>query len=1521
MATIKNIIDTTAKTKGFGKATKDVEQLDNATKTAGKNQTRLGHTAVSAGRQFSSQAQGLGGLVAVYAGAAATTFALQQAFSALEKSARAEQVIQGVNALAAAVGESGDRIITKVQQIIEGQLNLVATAQNVNIALSAGFSSDQIEKLAGVANKASRALGRNLSDALERILRGTAKLEPELLDELGIFTRIEPAVQAYATKLGVTAASLTDFQRRQAFVNATIQEGQEKFSSVDTSVKSTNVTLQQFLANLGNVALSVGGFIANGLQPLIAFFTQGIGIYLAFGAVSTLVTGKLVEVSANFAKAKIASAAATRQETLDLKANAAAQLKAASTASGTIDSKLVRGTTQGLNPFIKRTAAELKVSNTKELGVLRTKLDLTGRLNMLESHRIKALLKGQIASISNINAENDKRFFAGKLAGKDLALHDKRVLAEKAYRAELVATNAVLKSRGIASRAAGAANIGKRVAGAALSGASKVIGVVSIVGIVVTIVASLAQFVASILGVTEELHNMVSAAGTWIATLFGVNKEAKARRRAEAVLEKAGSTFGAGFSHNMGPGSFGRNKTVDLNEKQLHSLLGEEITKEELVRQIAIQIGGLQSRQIQQLADVLEAKFTLAGDGVTKARSGALASLSEASGQSESTIAKAFSFSRTGVASTTRQPGLSPFSAQITPIEDRKSLLTVERAISDSRDRAAIGAKLQSELMSDLLNKNLRAGNISQRLIAIDNVRLELGKMIGQTGSKEIDNLLILLDIRKDEIIVLADRQIALQQTNDILKKTFATEFANADKLSGLLSKDLKLASSKKEVRANQINYLRDILLIQEKSANITSLHNDSLKIGIGLLLGTIIELKKINEILEKQTLKVQIEIVKIESDIKIDALKKQLALTKEIGNANSIRLAQETTQAKRLLDILKTTQAFNEKTLSNANSARSNRMTGTLSPFFSDSSRNQEGVRANQSELTQLQSNKAGLVALMVEIEKSRVAEAAEKLAQFDREAAENKKLGLAEVAKVAMLQKIKKDEDDFELALIKERLGIVGEEAKVFNRFLIRLEEVLLTHSAGQEFALDGQGLGKKEFVSNFIKDNKIKGTLDSEIEGRNIEALARLDKLQDERKTLSALVIARANANRVADIGIVAQERLNLLATQANDSENAKADLAAEILAIDREIALKQQEVTAVRQLANINNDIWLKTLANVTTTIKDGIGKGLTELNAAFVEGTLTMDNFKEGLKDFARTMVQDIQKTVFQATVVDPVKDFVGEQIGSLFGIDIVKPDGSAAKPFYVKDADKAAGGLLAGDPTDLASKTEGLCKEVGKFTGEDGATGGFFEKVKDQFSKLGDGIMDIFSGVGDVLGDLFSGISTMFSGGGGGGGLGSLFSGFGGLFSGGASGAGSLGSLFGGGAMSSASSAAGFFGTSIGGLGAGLYLANGGTVPHMATGGKSLRDRHAAMLEPGEFVLRKHAAKSIGTNALNNMNALGASGMRGNNVSINVTNNGTAQETEGQPKIRFDGNQMVVDIILTDIRNNGPISQGMRGNA
>jgi len=115
------------------------------------------------------------------------------------------------------------------------------------------------------------------------------------------------------------------------------------------------------------------------------------------------------------------------------------------------------------------------------------------------------------------------------------------------------------------------------------------------------------------------------------------------------------------------------------------------------------------------------------------------------------------------------------------------------------------------------------------------------------------------------------------------------------------------------------------------------------------------------------------------------------------------------------------------------------------------------------------------------------------------------------------------------------------------------------------------------------------------------------------------------------------------------------------------------------------------------------------------------------------------------------------------------------------------------------------------------------------------------------------------------------------------------------------------------FGANIGGK---VPLNN--TIQQFAAGGSvARRDRVPALLEPGEFVIRKPAAKAIGGSALNQLNATGKMNS-GNNVVVNVQNNGTPQQVE-TTKVRNDTGQMIIDLVVKDIQNNGRVRKAMRG--
>ncbi len=174
----------------------------------------------AASRDFAKQAQGLGGLVHLYATFAANIFAVGAAFNALQKAADTTNLVKGLDQLGAASGRGLGQLSQDVVKATDGAVSLREAMTAVAQASSAGMSDKDIKRLATGAKQASQALGVDMGDALSRLSRGITKLEPELLDELGIFVRVDKASQDYAKSVGKPVSALTDLEKRAAFANA-----------------------------------------------------------------------------------------------------------------------------------------------------------------------------------------------------------------------------------------------------------------------------------------------------------------------------------------------------------------------------------------------------------------------------------------------------------------------------------------------------------------------------------------------------------------------------------------------------------------------------------------------------------------------------------------------------------------------------------------------------------------------------------------------------------------------------------------------------------------------------------------------------------------------------------------------------------------------------------------------------------------------------------------------------------------------------------------------------------------------------------------------------------------------------------------------------------------------------------------------------------------------------------------------------------------------------------------------------
>jgi hypothetical protein len=261
-------------------------------------------------RDFGRQAQGLGGLVHLYATFAANVYAVSAAFNALSKAADFTNMEKAADILSRKVGASINGLAKDMKDLTDGAISMADALGSASLASSAGLTTTQIKELTTVAKGASIALGRDMTDALQRVFRGTIKIEPELLDELGLMVKVDDANKAYAKTLGKTVSVLTDYERRQAFVNAVTTQGINKYKELADQAANPFSKLFSTIKDLSTGVLTTMNSV---LGPFVNMLSQSpTALLLGMIAIVGLLLKQAIPAIGNMREAWIASSKAAQ---------------------------------------------------------------------------------------------------------------------------------------------------------------------------------------------------------------------------------------------------------------------------------------------------------------------------------------------------------------------------------------------------------------------------------------------------------------------------------------------------------------------------------------------------------------------------------------------------------------------------------------------------------------------------------------------------------------------------------------------------------------------------------------------------------------------------------------------------------------------------------------------------------------------------------------------------------------------------------------------------------------------------------------------------------------------------------------------------------------------------------------------------------------------------------------------------------------------------------------------------------
>ena len=249
--------------------------LDNVKKKANETSGAIDRTnkgtagMANSTKNFSKQAQGMGGVVRAYATIAAHVFALSAAFNILKVSADLSAMEKSARSLAATTGVNYAGVARSLKDISEGALTFADSMRTANLASSAGIAQGGLERLATIGTKAATVLGRSVPDAINRLVQAVVKGEPELVDEFGIILRLTTATEAYAESVGKSAKDLSTFEKSQAILNQVLKQGEDKFANIGVTAKPYQKLSAEFL-DIGQKILEFLSGPVTGIVSLLA---------------------------------------------------------------------------------------------------------------------------------------------------------------------------------------------------------------------------------------------------------------------------------------------------------------------------------------------------------------------------------------------------------------------------------------------------------------------------------------------------------------------------------------------------------------------------------------------------------------------------------------------------------------------------------------------------------------------------------------------------------------------------------------------------------------------------------------------------------------------------------------------------------------------------------------------------------------------------------------------------------------------------------------------------------------------------------------------------------------------------------------------------------------------------------------------------------------------------------------------------------------------------------------------------
>ena len=184
---------------------------------------------------------------------------VRQTISFAKQSAKVKSMEVAFTDLVGGTNKATEGLV-KLRQATDGTMSDFDLFQQANNAMILGVSknSDEMADLFDMAQRLGEALGKDTKESVESLVTGIGRQSRLMLDNIGIVVKSEEAYQDYAKELGVSADKLSDADKKQAFLNATLDSARKKLSNLSPETMTVTKQFLAFNASAQNASKELG---------------------------------------------------------------------------------------------------------------------------------------------------------------------------------------------------------------------------------------------------------------------------------------------------------------------------------------------------------------------------------------------------------------------------------------------------------------------------------------------------------------------------------------------------------------------------------------------------------------------------------------------------------------------------------------------------------------------------------------------------------------------------------------------------------------------------------------------------------------------------------------------------------------------------------------------------------------------------------------------------------------------------------------------------------------------------------------------------------------------------------------------------------------------------------------------------------------------------------------------------------------------------------------------------------------